>query len=125
MYIYIYIYIYIYTYISLSLSLSLSIYIYIYITLLLVWYINLHIAIMIHCILQASPGNCVAAARVCRHVWTYQAEGLRLHRWNSSPRPQPQKLSKLLSLIHISQHYICLNWLSEALGGVGGSDFIG
>ena len=47
------------------------------------------------------------------------------HRWTRKPRPQPRKFSKLMLLIQFSQSCICLNWLSGALIGVGGSDFIG
>ena len=42
-----------------------------------------------------------------------------------TPRPQPQTFSKLVFLIEFSKSYICLDWLSGALVGVGGSDFIG
>ena len=38
---------------------------------------------------------------------------------------KPQKLSELMFLIEVINYYICLNWLSGALVGVGGSDFIG
>ena len=47
------------------------------------------------------------------------------HRWNRNPRPRPQKCRKLVCLTYFSQHFICLNWLSGALVGDGGSDFIG
>ena len=47
------------------------------------------------------------------------------HRWNRNPRPQPHKFSKLVFLIKFSESYICLNWLSGVLVGVGGSGFIG
>ena len=45
--------------------------------------------------------------------------------WNRNPRPQPQKSSKLVFLIAFSQYYVYIDWLSGALVGVGGSDFIG
>ena len=48
-----------------------------------------------------------------------------VHRWNRNPRPQPQKFNKLVFLIQFSWSYISLNWLSVALVGVWGSDFIG
>ena len=51
--------------------------------------------------------------------------GRQVHRWNRNPRPQPEKLSKLVFLVTIGEYCICLNWLSGALVGVGGSDFIG
>ena len=47
------------------------------------------------------------------------------HRWNRNPRPQPRKFRTLVSLIRNISYYIVLNWLSRALVGVGGSDFIG
>ena len=47
------------------------------------------------------------------------------HRWNRNPRPRPQTLSTFASLINFGWSYIFLNWLSGALGGVVGSDFIG
>ena len=46
------------------------------------------------------------------------------HRWNRNPRPQPQASSTFVFLIESSRSYIFLNWLSWALVGVGGSDFI-
>ena len=39
-------------------------------------------------------------------------------RWNRNPRPQPQKFSKLVFLIEVSEQYSCLNWLSGAPVGV-------
>ena len=48
----------------------------------------------------------------------------KAHRWNRKPRPQPEKFSKTVSLTRFSRYDICLNWLSGALVGVGGSDFI-
>ena len=42
-----------------------------------------------------------------------------------TPEPQPQKCSKLVSRVELSQAYMFLNWLSAALVGVGGSDCIG
>ena len=36
-----------------------------------------------------------------------------------NPRPRPQKFSKLVFLMNSSQAYICLNWLSGVLVGVG------
>ena len=48
-----------------------------------------------------------------------------LHRWNRNPRPRPHQFSKLVFLIELSQSWIFLNWLSGALVGLGGSDFIG
>ena len=45
-----------------------------------------------------------------------------------TPDPNPKHLvncSRLLFLVELSKSYICLNWLSVALVGVGGSDFIG
>ena len=58
---------------------------------------------------------------------------------SSDLRPQPQEFSKLVFLVQAnecnkqaqtntaasSESRICLNWLSGALVGVGGSDFIG
>ena len=41
-------------------------------------------------------------------------------------RARPQKFGKLASLVEFGQSCVVgLNWLSEALVGVGGSDFIG
>ena len=40
------------------------------------------------------------------------------HRWNRNPRPQPQTFRNLVD-------YMFIHWLSGALVGVGGSDFIG
>ena len=45
-------------------------------------------------------------------------------RWNRNPRPQRQTFSKLVFLIYV-MYYISSNWLSWALVGVGGFDFIG
>ena len=49
---------------------------------------------------------------------------LECHRRNRNPRPKPQKFSKLVFLIEFSWSCIFLNWLSGALVGVGGSDFV-
>ena len=48
-------------------------------------------------------------------------------RWNRNPRPQPWKFSNPVCLCYnlFVEYCICLNWLSGALVGVGGSDFIG
>ena len=42
-----------------------------------------------------------------------------------TPDPQLWKFSKLVLLIYFGEYCICLDWLSGALVGVGGSDFIG
>ena len=47
------------------------------------------------------------------------------HRWSRNPQPQPQTFSKPVFLVELSLSYICLGWLSGALVGVLGSDFIG
>ena len=54
-----------------------------------------------------------------------RSRGCVAHRWNGNPRTQPQTFGKLVFLIEFRKSYICLNWLSGALVGVGGSDFIG
>ena len=41
-----------------------------------------------------------------------------------APDPKPQKFTKLVFLLYFSPSSIFLNWLSVALVGVGGSDFI-
>ena len=41
-----------------------------------------------------------------------------------TPDPDPKHLVDLGFLLEVSKSYICLNWLSGALVGVGGSDFI-
>ena len=60
-----------------------------------------------------------------RRLESLRASILQDHRWNRNPRPQPNKFSKLVLLTYFSQSYTFLNWLSGALVGVGGSDFIG
>ena len=47
------------------------------------------------------------------------------HRWNRTPRPQPQTFSKLVFILYFSSCYIFLNRSSGAPVGVRGSDFIG
>ena len=49
----------------------------------------------------------------------------RSHRWNKETLTATPKFSKLAFLIYFVTFYVCLNWLSGALVGVGGSDFIG
>ena len=56
---------------------------------------------------------------------SYHREISTSHRWHRIPQPQPQKFSKLASLIEFRQFYIFLSWLSGALVGVEVSDFIG
>ena len=54
----------------------------------------------------------------------YYYPGMFAHRWNRNPRPRPQTFSKFVFLHSFSELFF-LNWLSGALVGVGGSDFIG
>ena len=47
-----------------------------------------------------------------------------VHPWNRNPRPRPDTISNLVSLMTFNLYYMFLNWLSGILVGVGGSDFI-
>ena len=42
-----------------------------------------------------------------------------------TPEPQLQKFGKLVLLLEVGEYRICLDWLSGALVGVGGSDLLG
>ena len=61
----------------------------------------------------------------CRLEWRTRWRSLKTITDGMSLRPQPQTFSKLTFLSEFSKSYTFLNWLSGALVGVGGSDFIG
>ena len=62
------------------------------------------------------PFDMPSTVYISFHVSSFK----QVHRWNRNPRHQPEKFSKLVFLMYLSQSCIFLNWLSGALVGVGG-----
>ena len=85
------------------------------------------VVVMITPVVRLNPSERFTAEQSLHHAWIEQKapRSEKVHRWNRNPRPQPQTFSKLVFIMEFTQYYICLNWLSGALVGVGGSDFIG